>query len=224
MQLTTESNGCGSGRFRTPLVPLGNYTVRATDSAGSEASDLLRVIPRIMLAPESEDPTGFRFRVYFYGYAPGDRVQIWWYEGSSYEVLKTITVAENGRASTIVYVPDDASTGDHMIRGKVIGVSRSTTTTFAVTGPGAAAEPTGTSSATASPTATPPPDSTELPTDTPSPTVEATITPIPTATPEPTATDTPTAEPAPTETPVPTEPPLPEATVSPASTEPEDSG
>ena len=201
-QVKADATGGGTVTFRTPLSPLGDYRVRASNSIGESATTTLRVIPRIMLNSGDDEtdysgPTGERMRIYFYGYAPGDRVQVQWYEGSSYDVLKTITVADNGRASTIFYIPDDASTGDHLIRGKVIGVSRSTTTTFTVTGPGAADEPT----------------------ETPTPEPTATATPEPTLTPEPTETVEPTPEPTlevPTETPTvePTQPvdPTPEPT------------
>ena len=126
-RVKTDASGNATTMFRTPLVPLGNYTVRASDSSGIAATATLRVIPRIMLAPEDQGPTGFRFRVYYYGFSPGDRVQIQWYsvEGVSYEAVATVTIAEMGRASTIVYVPETAPLGKHLIRGKVIGVGRS---------------------------------------------------------------------------------------------------
>jgi hypothetical protein len=217
--VTTSGAGAATISFRTPLEPLGDYTVSARDSDGTTATTTLRVIPRIMLAPEYEGPTGFRFRVYFYGYAPGDRVEVQWYEGAGYDVLKTITVADNGRASTILYVPDDASTGDHLIRGKVVGVSRSTTTTFTVTGPGAADEPTETPTPEPTATATPEPTVTPEPTATLEPTPEPTVeVPTETPTPEPTEelpTETPTPE---SEEPAPTETPTPEPTATPEAT------
>ena len=217
---TTDASGNAILSFRTPLEPLENYTITATDGAGNPATATLRVIPRIMLAPEYEGPTGFRFRIYFYGYAPGDRVQVQWYteSGSSYDVLKTITVADTGRASTILYVPDNASTDEHLIRGKVIGVSRSTTTTFTVTGPGSAEEPTATPTPEPTKTPTPEPTLTPEPTATVEPTPEPTVeVPTETPTPEPTigepspepTGEVPTEEPVPTETVTPTEIPAP---------------
>jgi hypothetical protein len=190
VQITTDATGAGSGRFRTPLVPLGDYTVSAI-GGGVSARTTLRVIPRIMLAPDDSGPTGFRFRVYYYGFSPGERVEVQWYTtaGTTFEVLKTVTIADNGRGSTILYVPATAPTGKHMIRGKVIGVSRSASTTFTVTGPGIAAAPTATPSPTPTEPATP----------------EPTETPIPAASPviEETPTAPPTPEVLPTETPTP---------------------
>jgi hypothetical protein len=233
-QVTSDGVGTATASFRTPLVQLGNYTVRATDSSGRSASAVLRVIPRIKLAPEASGPTGYRFRVYFYGFSAGERVQVQWFttSGSSYQVLKTVAIADNGRASTIVYVPRSATVGGHLVRGRVIGISRSASTTFTVTGVGVSEvptptpTPTRTATVTPQPTATPPleetatPEPTETATATPAPIIEETPTPEPTvdpgtpeptatATPDPTATDTPTPEPTAT-----IEPPgTPEATV-----------
>ena len=201
-QTTTDGTGAATATFRTPLVPLGNYTVTATDSTGAAADATLRVIPRIKLT-EYAGEAGIEIRVYFYGFAPGNEVEIKWYDldGTTFTVLETVTIADNGRATTLVTIPNDAEVGDHRIRGDVIGISRSASDTFEVTGPGAAEEPTGTPTPGATPveTATPEPTidgtpveetPTEVPTETP--TVEpGTPEPIETATPEPTPTETP---------------------------------
>jgi parallel beta-helix repeat protein len=205
---TADGDGNATAAFRTPLVPLGNYTVTATGDSASAATTL-RVIPRIMIAPDTSGPVGFRFRVYFYGFAPGNRVQVQWYTtaGSSFAVMGTITIADNGRGTQIFFVPQNAELGKHLIRGKVIGVSRSASTTFTVTGPGAAEQPGG----------SPTPVASESPTAEASPPVEASpvveptqpTTPEPTVTPEPAEvpTDTPLATETPTETPAPVAPP-----------------
>jgi hypothetical protein len=183
-----NASGIATTRFRTPLVPLGDYTVRASDAAGNVATTTLRVIPRIKLT-ESEGPPGTRLRVYFYGYDPGRQVEVRWYEGSSFEVLKTVTIADNGRATTLIDVPDDASLGEHLIRGKVVGISRSVSTTFEVTAGGA-------SSVEETPAPTPTETMTPIPTETPAllPTMTPTGTPVfePTALATETATITPT--------------------------------
>jgi hypothetical protein len=224
VSFTTNSEGAGSGKFRTPLVPLGNYTVRAI-GGGDSATDTLRVIPRIMLNSCDDEsdysgPTGECVRVYFYGFGPGDRVQIQWYTSStSYIVLKTITIADNGRGTTLITIPLDATEGAHTIRGKVIGVSRSATTTFTVTGPGAAEDPTAT--ATPTETATPEPSPTETGTPNPENPVDGTpVEETPTEAPTEVPTETPTEAPG-TPVPVETATPEPMATESPAPVVPE---
>ncbi len=208
-QATTDGSGNAVISFRTPLYPLGNYTVTATDSAGNIAGATLRVIPRIKLTEYSGE-AGSRIRVYFYGFSPGEQVDIKWYEldGTTFEVLKTVTIADNGRASALIDIPEDAATGKHMIRGDVIGVSRSASDSFTVTGPGASENPTATPTPSPTETATPVPGGSPTPDASPiveEPPVE-TPTPVETSTPEPSPTepptDTPTPEPSPT--PVPT--------------------
>jgi hypothetical protein len=207
LNLTTNGSGAASGRFRTPLDVYGDHSVEAFESNAKRDTAILRVIPRILLN-EVEGPAGMQIRVYFYGFSPGEQVQIQWYtDSTSFTVLKTVTVADNGRASTLVNIPSDAAVGDHKIAGKVIGVSRSASTTFEVTEGVSAAE-----EGTPSPTATP---GRGMPTATP------TADPAQTATPEPTQTPEPTESPSPTETPVPTEEPTetPEPTQTPEPTE-----
>jgi hypothetical protein len=203
-QATTDGSGNAVISFRTPLYPLGNYSVTATDSAGNIAGATLRVIPRIKLTEYSGE-AGKRIRVYFYGFSPGEQVEVQWYEldGTTYEVLKTVTIADNGRASTLIYVPEDAAIGKHMIRGDVIGVSRSASDWFTVTGPATAEEPTATPSPTE--TATPEPGGSSTPEASPvvdeTPTVEP--TPVETSTPEPSSIETPTDPPTPEPSPTP---------------------
>jgi hypothetical protein len=135
--VTADGNGSAVTSFRTPLAPYGTYSIEGRDSAGRIGNAELSVIPRIMLAPEDSGPVGYRFRVYFYGFSAGEQVQIQWYDtnGTSYHVLKTVSIADNGRGTSLVYVPTGAALGDHMIRGKVIGVNRSASTKFVVTLP-----------------------------------------------------------------------------------------
>jgi hypothetical protein len=221
-QTTADGAGGASATFRTPLAPLGNYTVRAIDTAGNTASATLRVIPRIKLT-EYSGAAGITIRVYLYGFAPGNEVEIKWYDtdGSSFVVLETVTIADNGRASRLVEIPEDATIGEHRIRGDVIDVSRSASDTFEVI-----------STISMDPTATPPATATPDPTvsATPDPSASVTPTPIGSGTPEPSGTVPPTVTPAPTETmtPVPTDTatpkptvtdsPLPEPTATPAAT------
>ena len=218
---TTDNKGNLTVQFRTPLEPLGNYIIRAIDGSGESTTATLRVIPRIMLAPESEGPTGFRFRVYLYGNSPGSRVQILWDEQPLSPPV-TILIAGNGRGSKIIYVPDNARTGDHTIRANVVGVRRSATTPFRVTGPGISEEPT--AAATVIPTVTATLEPTVTPTVTASPEPTATIepTPGPTQAP-PTETALPTTEPTLTQTStLPTDTPVPELTVEPTVIVPEE--
>jgi parallel beta-helix repeat protein len=205
----TDANGNATASFRTPLVPYGTYTVRASDSAGHSATDTLRVIPRVLLAPDSSGQGGTVVRIYYYGYIPGNRVEAWFYTGTSHEVIgSAVTIAANGRGTRLITIPKGASLGDHLIRGKVIGVSRSASATFTVTASaGAAIDETA--------TPTPPPPATETPTETPEPTVEMSPVPEPTATapaeesptvvptPEPTGTVSPTVGPTATDLPAP---------------------
>lgn len=137
----TDGVGAATLRFRTPLEPVGDYVVTARDGTNQAARETLRVIPRIMLN-ETSGPPDTRLRVYFYGFGPGEVVEVRWHvndsTSSSYVVIKRITVAANGRASTLVPIPAGQAAGGHRVVGKVIGVSRSTTTTFTLTGASAA--------------------------------------------------------------------------------------
>jgi plastocyanin len=135
LQATANSTGTAAGSFRTPLSPLGNYQVTAKDSAGKSATATLRVIPRIMLAPTSSGPIGTEIRVYLYGFSPGDSVDVRWYapEGVHFQVIRNIPIADTGRGSKLVIIPAGSALGSHKISGNVIGVSRSTSTTFIVT-------------------------------------------------------------------------------------------
>ena len=167
---TVNITGYVALTFRTPLEPLGNYTITAQDTSGISMTATLRVIPRIMLNETSGSPST-RLRVYFYGFAPGDRIEVRWHTGSttesSYKVIKTITVASNGRSSTLIPIPSNQRAGQHLIVGKVVGVSRSASTSFTLTSPSAAAEtptpePTETPEATPEPTLTPAPDASPI--------------------------------------------------------------
>jgi hypothetical protein len=152
-------------------------------------------------------------RVYYYGFAPNERIEIRWHpntSSASYEVLKIATVAENGRASTLVVIPISSKVGDHKIVGKVIGVSRSASTTFEVTGVAAAEEPDVTETPTPSPTATVAATPTFAPTVTPAVTPTSVPTEVPIAT--PTVEPTMVIEPTPMPTPVPAETPTDVAT------------
>jgi hypothetical protein len=119
------TNGAGSVTlgFRTPLEPLGNYEVTARDASGNQAVDILRVIPRILLN-ETSGPTDTNLRVYFYGFGPGDRIDVRWHSGStrdsSFRVLTTIRVASNGRASSLITIPSNTGLGDRLVVGKVV--------------------------------------------------------------------------------------------------------
>ena len=132
-QVTADGSGNATASFRTPLVALGTYTIRASDPAKTTATDLLRV-SGINLSEFSGDP-GKEFRVYFYGYAPGDQVEVRLYslDGAAYEVIGTTTVAGNGRGSMLVTIPYGSEAGVHTIRGSVIDAGRSTSTSFTVT-------------------------------------------------------------------------------------------
>ncbi len=198
---TMNSAGAGTTSFRTPLVAYGTYTVYATDTSNRQDSTSLSVIPRIKLT-EYAGPVGSVIRVYFYGFSAGEQVQVQWYTSTtstSFKVLKTVTIASNGRATTLITIPNGSAIGDHKIAGKVIGVSRSASDTYKVTAPGSSEEPTATPSATATASATPEPTGTATPeptsTGTPEPTATVEPSPEPTGTPEPSPTEVPNASP-----------------------------
>ena len=181
--LVTDLQGAGQALFRTPLAVFGNHTVSAIGTPGGNASATLRVTPRIKLTAAS-GPENTTLRVYLYGFAANERVEIQWarHGQSSYTVLKTLTIASNGRATSLITVPQGSDPGTWNITGKVIGVRRSTRIAFLVTEPASTNTPT--------------------PTSTPEPTATATSEPEPsvTSTAEPTATITPTPEPTTSET------------------------
>ena len=197
---TTDDRGSARLTFRTPLesfLAIG-YVITARDAEGESATATLRVIPRISLAPTAEGPTTTRLRVYFYGFSPNEKIDVRWHSGptnaSGFVVIKTLTVASTGRASSIVVIPSSSVAGQHKVVGQVVGVARSASTPFTVT-----AGATSIDDATATPTATA--EATAVPTREPVPTE----TPAPVEEPVATETATPTQEPTPTETPVPTE-------------------
>ena len=196
-QVTADQFGAAIATFQTPLVPLGTYTVRATDTVGNTDTTVLRVIPRVNLN-EHEGAAGEVIRTYFYGYSPGNRIEIRWYEGTSFKVLGFATIADNGRGTRLVTIPANASEGRHVIQGKVVGIRRSASDHFDVTSDGLAAEDPGSPTATTVPTATPAaaagsPTATWEPTVVP--TIESTATTEPTLAPTPMATLTSTAVP-----------------------------
>jgi len=231
---TVDAAGNGSATFSTPLTPLGTYRIEARDGAGRIARASLSVIPRIMLNID-EGWSSTRVRVYLYGFAVGERVEVRWYatDGASHAVVATVTIAANGRGSSLFDIPASTGVGTHKVMGRVVGVARSASTTFRVTpaagasdrsAPPVASKPVATSTSTmpatprtstVTPTATPitSPTPTSSPTGTPPPDPAATATPTatPTASPEPTAEPTPTATSEPTDEPEPT----PEATAVP---------
>ena len=109
---TTDAQGGRTFRFVTPLEPYGDYEIAARDPSGGKAVATLRVIPRIPLN-EDEGPTDTNLRVSFYGFAPGKRIEVRWHAhgsaSSSSRVIKTLTEASNGRASSLVAIT--SSTG-----------------------------------------------------------------------------------------------------------------
>jgi len=222
---TVDGAGAGTATFRTPLVPYGTYRLGARDPSGNAASASLSVIPRILLN-ETEGPTTTRLRVYFYGFAPGEQVEVRWYatDGTAYAVLTTITIADTGRGSSLITIPATTGVGTHKVMGRVIGVARSTSTTFSVT-----ADVSGTALGGSIATATPSPraeEPTGAPTVSATPEPTSTPTPQPSLTPEPTATPTvePTATPSATPTSEPTATPAVEPTASGAAVPPEEAG
>lgn len=178
--VVADSAGAAMFQFRTPLAVFGDHTIRArTGDSAHDVQTTLRVIPRVLLN-ETSGSAGSRIRVYFYGYAAGERVEAQFTtSGSAYTVLATVTIASNGRGTSLITIPSDAAVGSHTIRGKVIGVNRSATTPFQVTAPSESAEPTVTPSPSASPTISP--------TATASPTALPSTSPTPTWDPSPIA-------------------------------------
>jgi hypothetical protein len=197
--LVTDQQGAGQAQFRTPLAVFGNHTVSAIGSSGGNASTTLRVTPRIKLTAAS-GPENTTLRVYLYGFAASERVEIQWSQAgkSSYSVLKTLTIASNGRATSLISVPRGSAPGIWSITGKVIGVRRSTREEFLVTAPESTPTPTSTAEPTATATSTTEPDPTM--TSTPEPTGTMTPSPEPSETPTPTVEPSPTPEPSPSPT------------------------
>ena len=225
---TVDDAGAATIAFRTPLDVFGAHAVSATGGSGAAATGTLRVIPRTMLNEVAGPPTT-RTRVYLYGFAAGERVEVRWHSGalvtSSYLVVKTLTVADNGRASSLIAIPSGAGLGSHLVVGKVVGVSRSATASFMLT----SGAPSVAATATRTPTAT----QTATPTRTATPVVSTTATPEPpaaadsTGSLESTATETDATEPTatpiaeetttslPSETPEPTQEPTATAIATP---------
>jgi hypothetical protein len=213
---SVDTTGAGRTQFRTPLVAYGDYQLTASGS-GRSATVSFRVIPRIMFQPDDSGSVGDRIKIALYGFAPGEQVEIRWYQadGVSWDPVGVITIADTGRGAKIIDVP--ASTpGGRKVVAKVIGVKRSVSATYIVTNASSssAEDPT----LTPSTTATSAPTSTAIPTSTPTETPVATntLTPEPTATETPAPTDTPAPEPTATEIPTLTDVPSP---VDPATPE-----
>jgi len=227
---TVNAVGTGSATFSTPLAPLGAYRVEARDPAGRTGRASLSVIPRIMLNID-QGWASTTVRVYLYGYAAGERVEVRWYttSGTSFTVVKTVAIAANGRGSSLFDIPGTTGIGTHKVMGRVVGVARSASTTFRVTRAASASErPASPGTATATATSTPPvsatpgtstatPAADPIASPTPLSTPTGTPTPHPTRTATPSATVTASPEPTVAETPVPTVVPEPtqEATHTP---------
>ena len=152
--VVTDGNGRATIQFRAPLDVFGTHLVTGRDGNGLTGEATLRIIPRILLNVTS-GPAGTQIRVYYYGFASGEKVDVQWYTTSTkIKVLTTVTIASNGRGSVLIRVPSDASTGNHKVAGKVRNVSRSASDTFRVTGPSQSDEETATPTPTPSPTTT----------------------------------------------------------------------
>ncbi|HRA47715.1 MAG TPA: discoidin domain-containing protein, partial [Thermomicrobiales bacterium] len=128
---TVSGSGAASFSFRTPLVPLGTYTLLAKDTSGMSDTETLRVIPRVNLTVFEGNP-GLGIRVYFYGYAEGDKVNINWMgsDGVTITTLGTADVAANGRGSLVVNIPWSSEVGTHLIVGDVADENRSASISF----------------------------------------------------------------------------------------------
>jgi hypothetical protein len=141
-KIRLDGAGNGSALFRTPLAPLGDHVVRATDEEGNLATDVLRVIPRIALSQESGQ-AGETIRITMYGFASGEQVDIQWSTDadSDFDTLATVTIAEDGRGSAKVTIPPEATIGNHTFRSQNSGDSHSVKARFNVTGTSPAASP-----------------------------------------------------------------------------------
>ena len=141
-KIRLDGAGNGSASFRTPLAPLGDHVVRATDGEGNLATDVLRAIPRIALSQES-GRVGETIRVTLYGFASGEQVEIQWSTDADgdFHTLATVTIAESGRGSTKVTIPPKATAGSHTFRTRNSGESHSVKARFNVTGTAPDASP-----------------------------------------------------------------------------------
>lgn len=210
--IVADGGGNAIVSFRTPLAPYGDAVIRArTGDKAHDVQTVFRVIPRVLLS-ESTAQRGQVLKVYLYGYAIGERVEVQFNTtGSAYVVLGTATIASNGRGAVLVTIPASSSYGSHTIRGKVIGVSRSATAPITIE-PAADLAPTQTP--TPAPTMTPSPTLAPTITGTPTLAPTQTETASPTITPEPTWTETTTSTPAESATPAATESATAEATIA----------
>jgi hypothetical protein len=130
---TTDGEGTAEISFRAPLDVYGAHTVTASDGAVS-AEATLSITTRIKLT-ETEGPVGTVMRVYLYGYAAGDQVAIRFYSatGRSAQIITTITIADNGRATALIKVPHTTVMGPRKVTGIVFGADRESMTMFTVT-------------------------------------------------------------------------------------------
>ena len=82
--------------FRTPLEPLGDYGLTARDAAGGKATAAFRVLPQILLN-EVAGSGSTKLRVYFYGFAAGDRIEVRWHaDGAPTSSFQTIEDSPTG--------------------------------------------------------------------------------------------------------------------------------
>jgi hypothetical protein len=141
-KIRVDGAGNGSASFRTPLAPLGDHVVRATDSDGNLATDVLRTIPRLKLS-QSSGPAGTPVNIALYGFASGEQVDVQWStdKGTSFESLATVTIADTGRGIARVTIPPAATIGSHTIRTQNSGESHSVKISFEVTSPSPSASP-----------------------------------------------------------------------------------
>ncbi|MEA2596343.1 MAG: hypothetical protein QOF01_2812, partial [Thermomicrobiales bacterium] len=196
--------------FTVPAGARGGHKVEAVGAKGGIASATFSVTPSLSLSPAT-GAVGTTVSATLRGFKAGVKVDVRWYNGTSFRVLKTVTTSSTGGASTSFRVPSGAARGGHKVEAKEQATAFKASKTFTVTGAAiaAAAAPTERATVTATAVKTVRPSVTAVPT--------STATSEPTAVPtepelEPTANDTATPEPTATSTVEPTETPTPEPT------------
>jgi hypothetical protein len=134
---TASAGGDATASFIVPAATAGDHTVTGIAGAAT-AERTFTVNPSLTLSPES-GPRGQVVGVTLDGYAAGERVTIFWYNGKDAVKRTRVTVSADGAASTTITVPRRAARGSHKVQGTGSQGNRASAT-FDVTNGTAAAD------------------------------------------------------------------------------------
>jgi hypothetical protein len=100
LSVTTDGTGTATGTYKIPSAVKGGHTLRAVVGSSS-ASTPFQVLSGLSLSPK-QGPTRTKVTLTFRGFAPGERIQVQWKTGTTWNRLKTLTSSSVGSATMAV--------------------------------------------------------------------------------------------------------------------------